>query len=461
MTNQRYSHSMLSDFKACPLRYYLRHVEGLQLRDAASNSHHLIWGTAFHLGLEWFYSALRDTGSYNGEQCVKYGQGAFASMYPIQLDPTDKVKTQENGVRALQLYVNRWAEEDRKWRVLEVEGPGQLVEATNIGIGELHTDLIVENLEHGGIYVIDHKTTGKQLGPWYWDQFNPNSQVTYYIDYAEQRFGSCEGFIINAISLQWRDEFKKDGANNVAWFNPDDPEKPWLAYSNYKQRDYRGGPLGKKGPRMCAWGLTVNFERQVFNRTREQIKQERESTAYWIRSVEHNETTCRCGHQKNDHSTHPDLLDICSACFCECPSFEPRYAFNTSSCYSCEYRGGEMQGGICRPGYAWPQDREIISLSYRQVCRQVIKLSCPACTGLGVDDTWRTTLAKEIISGLTFTPATVMEGVLELTIQYCARCTGSGKVDGPRCQLDRGHAGTCAIEMPPEIEDEILVEVSV
>jgi len=404
-------------------------VEGLQLRDAASNSHHLAWGAAFHAGLEAWYEAHRLGVAWTDIPLASGGiitmQEIFRGQYPVQLDPADRVKTQENGTRALALYVRRWAEEDRKWRVLEVEGPGQLVDVTSIGIGELHTDLIVENLEHGGIYVVDHKTTGKQLGPWYWDQYAPNSQITYYIDYAQQKYGSCEGFIINVVSLQWRDEKKSNGANNVEWFDPNDPNLPWLAYSHYEERSYKGGPLGKAGPRMVAWGLTVNFERQVFNRTRQQIEQERRSTQLWISDIE----TC---------------------------SLNDEWPFNTGACYSCEYRGGELQGGICRPGYAWPTGREIISLSYRQVCRQVIQVACPTCGGNGIDPESRKSLTVLATDDAQWQALRVYT----LPLGVCPRCKGTLTVDGPRCQMDRGHGGACAVEVPEVEQLEIEIEVS-
>jgi hypothetical protein len=445
---------MLSDFRSCPLRYYLRHVEGLQLRDAASNSHHLAWGAAFHSGLEHLYqysyqnvpverSGLDDPRA-DRAQVLEQAQDEFVIGYPTQLDPMDKVKTQDNGIRALELYVRRWAEEDRKWKVLEVEGPGQLVNATNIGIGELHTDLIVENLEHGGIYVVDHKTTGKQLGPWYWDQYNPNSQITYYIDYCQEKYGSCEGFIINAVSLQWRDEKKSNGANNVEWFSPSDPDMPWLAYSHHEERPYKGGPLGKAGPRMCAWGLQVNFERQVFNRTKGQIEQERRSTKSWIEKIGQAQYCSECGFARASCQSESVQLQ-------EEHAFQPDYPFNANSCYSCEYRGGELTGGICRPGYEWPRDREIISLSYRQVCREIIMVPCPDCDhGF---DVRLVNLNQRVLQAV--------GGDWTVFIPACKRCGGVGIIPGPRCQLDRDHTGTCAPFTPIDnLEDEILVEVS-
>lgn len=445
MSEQRHSYSALSTFRACPLRYKLRYLDGLELRDAARNVHHLEYGKAMHAGLEIWYSGPETSG-------IQSMQDTFAAAYPIQLDPSDKAKTQENGIRALALYVERWREEDRKWKVLEVEGPGTLNYTLDSGLNELHCDLVMENLEHGGVYVWDHKTTTKQLGPWYWDQYSPNSQITGYIDYVQQKYGTCDGFIINAISLQWREPVKSDGkTNNVAWFKSDDAARPWLAYSHHEPREYRGGVLGKKGTYMAAWGLTVGFERQTFNRSEAQIQQERASTAYWKERIKEADRCAKCGWWPQDHN---------GTGIEGCLDYQPSYGFNTGSCYSCEYRGGEVVGGICRPGYTWPQDSELILLSYRQVCRAMIQVECTQCTGLGIDLSFCDQL-RAIAEDRKFLLTLVPGSAFPLIADACPMCYGRKTVDGGRCQLDKGHVGLCSETAPVSEEEEIVIEIEV
>lgn len=445
MSEQRHSYSALSTFRSCPLKYRYRYIDGLELRDAARNTHHLVYGAAIHRGLETLYGAHQNFGEYN-EGGLFLAQAEFKQDYPTQLDPSDRAKTQDNGIRALALYVNRWREEDRKWKVLEVEGPGALNYTLDSGLNELHCDLVLENLEHGGIYVMDHKTTTKALGPWYWDQYSPNSQITGYIDYVQQKYGACDGFIINAISLQWRDALKSDGkTNNVAWFQMENGDKPWLAYSHFEPREYRGGVLGKKGTYMAAWGLQVGFERQTFQRSDEQVRQERESTRYWINAIERAEAEQEYADRITEKNGHIPIS---------------AYGFNTSSCYSCEYRGGEVIGGICRPGYTWPQDSELILLSYRQVCREVIQVACPECKGkraLPIS-------AEDLAASLEILPAQEPANgyfLLPVYLVACSRCRATGLVDGPRCQLDRNHPSLHSPDPPAPEQEEIVVEVEV
>src|SRR5690348_1415528 len=56
-----------------------------------------------------------------------------------------------------------------------------------------------------------------------------------------------------------------------------------------------------------------------------------ESRRYWIERVEHSKESGRWG-------------------------------MNTKSCYFCEYRD------LCKAGWFYPEDKELIDISYRQVC---------------------------------------------------------------------------------------------
>jgi hypothetical protein len=230
-TTTTYSHSQLDSYKQCPLRYFYEYEVGLRKRGDESSDHHLRFGEAIHEGLRHLY--LGDT--------LKAAQEAFLSTYPVQLDPTDLAKTRENGVVALASYARRWRDEDRKWKVVSCEK----ADAREDGY-IVHLDLVMENLEQGGIYGFDHKTTGKYLNSDYWLQFNPNSQITQYVKFIKERYGECDGFYINALSFRFR------------------------------QHAYKGEPAG-------FWNA---FERQMFNRNEEQLTIEQRSESDWIADIE-------------------------------------------------------------------------------------------------------------------------------------------------------------------------------
>jgi hypothetical protein len=226
---QSYSNSQLQSMKNCPLQFHFYWDLALRRIDDEGSDHHLRYGSAFHQGLAVLYQG----GSLNESQW------AFRNAYPTQLDLNDKAKTQEHGVIALAAYARRWAEEDRKWKVI-------VVETRSDDPWSVKPDLIIENLDHGGVYLVDHKTTGKYLNYDYWAQFEPNSQITHYLDYAQSKYGEIEGFIINAIGFRFR------------------------------ERAYKGEPAG-------FWS---NFERQTFNRRPEQLEHERRNRAWWIETIE-------------------------------------------------------------------------------------------------------------------------------------------------------------------------------
>ena len=225
-----YSNSQLQTYKSCPLQWRFYWDLGLRKVDGdGSEEHHLRYGNAIHKGLEVVYSG----------GTLRVAQQAFLDAYPVQLDLNDKAKTRQNGITALADYVHHWREEDKQWKVLEIE-------TRSDDPWSVKPDLVVENLIHGGIYLVDHKTTGQYLNYAYWERFQPNSQITHYLDYGIAKWGAIEGFIINAISFKFR------------------------------ERAYKGEPAG-------FWS---KFERQTFNRRAEQLGYERQSRAAWIADLE-------------------------------------------------------------------------------------------------------------------------------------------------------------------------------
>lgn len=223
-----YSNSQLQSFKNCPLQYRYQWLLKLRSRDDETSDHHLRFGSAIHAGLERLYL---------GRPLVEVKE-AFLDTYPRQLDLNDKAKTRETGLIALRDYIQRWREEDRKWKVIAIENRSD-------DPWSVKPDLVVEHVEHGGTWLVDHKTTGQYLNYRYWERFEPNSQITHYLDYARERYGPIEGFIINAISFR------------------------------YRERAYKGEPAG----------FWCNFERQVFNRNESQLEHERQSRAHWIQQI--------------------------------------------------------------------------------------------------------------------------------------------------------------------------------
>lgn len=229
-----YSNSQLQSWKNCPLQW--RFYWDLRLRklDDETSDHHLRFGNAIHKGLEWLYRG----------ETLRAAQERFLEFYPVQLDPNDKAKTRQTGVTALAEYAQHWKEEDRKWKVLEIE-------TRSDDPWSVKPDIVLEHKEHGGVWLCDHKTTGQYLNYTYWERFQPNSQITHYLDYGISKYGPVEGFIINALSFR------------------------------HRERAYKGEPAG----------FWCKFERQMFNRRPEQLEYERLSRQQWIEDIERTRQT--------------------------------------------------------------------------------------------------------------------------------------------------------------------------
>jgi hypothetical protein len=212
-------HSQTSCFLQCPERYHQKYVNQLRKLKEGVYDQPRLFGQAIHNGLEAYYLG----------QSPQAITDCFLAVYPKAPDPSEAVLLPEHGISALTRY-QAWAkQQDKDWKVLSVE----VVDQFELAPGYpylVKIDLIIETPM--GILFVDHKTTQKYLGEDYWRSFDPNGQLTGYAAYCFQKYGQCSGGYINAISLGVRK---------------------------------RASP---KGPA----GFWVEFQRQIFNRTQEQIE---------------------------------------------------------------------------------------------------------------------------------------------------------------------------------------------
>lgn len=279
--------SNIQMFKDCPLKYKLHQIVGLRKIEDESAEHHKLFGAAWHKAMEVIYKAkmeaekpspLRLGNSGLGVMAyrpfavtgvlVKEAKAAFLAAYPRQLDLNDNAKTRESGIFAIEDYLRKYAGEDSKrWRILAVEA----AETYDDGF-ITHLDMVAENLEHGGIYGFDFKTTKKALNYDFWRKFEPNSQIARYTDFIRSKYGSCEGFYIRATQF------------------------------GYRSRAYKGEPAG----------FYVKHEAQLFNVNDEQIRAERESSNYWERMIAYCTVEDEWG-MNTDHCQWCGYRPICMA----------------------------------------------------------------------------------------------------------------------------------------------------
>ncbi len=263
----QYSTSSIQKYKTCPTQFKFHYDDGLRPIDREIDFHHRDFGSAGHAG----QSVL-----YNGGD-LKEAQAAFSKTYPRQLDPNDKAKSKESGLAALAAYQERYSVNgvlDPQWKVLSNERKVLFPDYVSDPF-VLVLDLVVENIEFGGIYVVDHKWAKMPKQPsYFWNKFSPNSQVSRYSDYVKKEFGQCDGFYVDAI---------------------------FLAYTSKKSKNVpvKGG------------GAYFTFERRMFNTTTENHLEEQIDTQLWINEIE--QTRKYGAWRKNkDACGFCDFQNICS-----------------------------------------------------------------------------------------------------------------------------------------------------
>lgn len=308
----RYSNSYVNQFAFCPLSAHYKY--DLKLRPLEESNYPAAFSRALHTGLEVLHVA----------NDLEKAKETFSAHYPAQ-DVNDHARTLPNGLKTLEFYSTHY-QGDPQWKTLAAEE----MDSTEDG-HVVKLDLVVQDKRNGDILGVDHKSTSKYLNFDYWKRFDPNSQITQYIRYIKEKHGRCDGFVVNAISLNWRNEKDKAGKWNGRYFDPADKTKPWLAFSERERRYVKY----YKQEMVAAWGLQISVERQTFNRTPQQIEQDQGSRLYWIDRIEDAKQRGIWG-------------------------------MATDRCFLCEYQP------ICGAGWDWEHDAELITSNYHQVCEKWI-----------------------------------------------------------------------------------------
>lgn len=270
------SDSKLQTYKDCQLKYFYKYECRLEVAEEAEASHDRAFGDGIHKALEALYKGESMDGAIK----------AFRERYPKQLDIEDLAKTPENGEKLIRAYWDTYKAQLPDWNILSVE---ELAEAELVNglTFRVKLDLVAENKKYGGVYGFDWKTTGKKLDYAYWGQWSPSSQVSAYTEYINKKYGGCSGFYIDAMSF------------------------------GHRQRMYKGEPAG----------FHYRLERQMFNRTPEQIEDWKRSEEWVARQIEESVKG-------------------------------QRFGMNTSACRFCEFKP------ICQAGWRWEEDRDLILCQY-------------------------------------------------------------------------------------------------
>lgn len=199
-------------FQECPRKYQYKMLDGWARRDT---SVHLLFGGWYATALEHYYKHIA-LGMTSEEALIEVVSEALVSTWEYETDETGakfggapwrsdhNTKTRENLIRTIVWYVDQF--EDESIKVLSTAEGKPAVEysfALPVDNGIVlsgHIDRLVEYSGHP--YVMDQKTTGTTITPYYFDQFNPDMQMSLYTFAGRMIYNMpVKGVIIDAAQI--------------------------------------------------------------------------------------------------------------------------------------------------------------------------------------------------------------------------------------------------------------------
>lgn len=196
----------------CPRYYQLSIIEGWTPK--GEQNVHLKFGILLHSGREYYYRQ-RATGTSHDEAVENVVGWALEATWANgrPWNSGDANKNRFTLVQALVDYLDKWQDDPLRTVMLADGKPavelsfrfdsGFTARATT---GEAfllcgHLDRVVE--VNSARYISDLKSTKSTLSPYYFDQFNPDDQMTGYALGASVAFGlEVRGVIIDAVQLR-------------------------------------------------------------------------------------------------------------------------------------------------------------------------------------------------------------------------------------------------------------------
>lgn len=237
--------SQVVTFRQCPRAYTYQYIE--QIRKVEQLNLPMDWGSHVHALLAKVY----------GKE--------VESLYTDT--PGEQLYTLANAREVVNQY-KEYAKLNDDWDVLGVE--------KILSIPSISSDFVVKPdlivVRDDGIYGVDHKTSKKDYR---WAKFERVDQIAAQIRGITHSYGSCEGVIINGITVEIGVKPKL--------LDPDDP-----ARNEYENVAYAYSKYYKKEMAYCS-GLRVRFQRQVFERTPKQMAVWEEDMRGWIKRIEQGE----------------------------------------------------------------------------------------------------------------------------------------------------------------------------
>jgi len=284
--------------KECPRKYQYHMLEGYSGR---SESIHLEFGILYHEALEHYERLRHDTISH--DEAVRYTvREILAATWrngrpwrgAADLPPDDKasLKNREYLIRTIVWYLDKFKDDPAKTRLGPEGRP--MVELhfqfdLSFGISPDRPYSLCGYLDRvvdfqGQPFVMDRKTTTTTLGSYYFEQYEPDNQMSFYTVASQVAFKTpVKGVIVDAAQIavgfsrfvrsfifktpdqidEWMDDTKM-WLRQAEWF----AEKDKWPQNDKSCHKYGGCPFREiccKSPSVRDKFLESNFERRAWN----------------------------------------------------------------------------------------------------------------------------------------------------------------------------------------------------
>lgn len=145
----RISNSKANTYRRCPKRFEYKYEMGLRLKEKAVQ---LERGSWLHEMLEAYYI----TGEW--KPTWRRLKKEFYTLFEEEREELGDLP--EECARIMRAYIKKWKKEDRRYRVIDAE-LDEIIKLPNGLEFNFVIDLIVEDLELGGLWLWDHKSLKK------------------------------------------------------------------------------------------------------------------------------------------------------------------------------------------------------------------------------------------------------------------------------------------------------------
>ena len=197
--------------KTCPKLYYYTMIEGYRPK---GESVHLRFGSEFHQAL-WDYDTARADGAAHEDAVLSAINDLLCrttDFHPPEDTKAGKYKNRNSLVRSVIYYLDHRSEDNLKtYRLADGTAAVELSfrfeleyapqDSTSPYLLCGHLDRVAED-PNGDLFVEDHKTTTTTPGSYFFDQFEPNNQMSLYAFAGRIVLDApITGVIINAVQL--------------------------------------------------------------------------------------------------------------------------------------------------------------------------------------------------------------------------------------------------------------------